>query len=110
MVCLDRAVRVLLHGVQGQGSSSSRTRGQAGARSVVTSAGTVPAQRPGEEAPGGRQVTRRRQQDVDDLAMLVYRPVEIGPRADDLQAGLVGEPPVTGSVAAGAGSFDEFAG
>jgi hypothetical protein len=42
--------------------------------------------------------------------MLVDRPVEIGPLAGDLQVGLVGEPPVTGSVAAWPGSFDELRG
>ena len=34
------------------------------------------AQRPGKEAPGGRKVTPPGQQDVDDLAMLVDRPVQ----------------------------------
>ena len=40
---------------------------------MVTSAGIVPAQRAGEEPPGGRQVPPLRQQYVDDLAVLVAR-------------------------------------
>jgi hypothetical protein len=34
-------------------------------------------QRAGEEAPGSCQVARYREQDVDDLAMLVERPVQV---------------------------------
>jgi hypothetical protein len=58
------------------------------------------AQRPGKEAPGGRQVTPPGQQDVDDLAMLVARPVKVGPLAGDLHLHPIGEPPVTRSVTA----------
>ncbi len=58
-----------------------------------------------EEAPGGRQVTPRRQQDVNDLALLIGRPVEIGPLADDLQVNIIDEPPVTRSVTARPGSL-----
>jgi hypothetical protein len=57
-------------------------------------------QRLSEEAPGGRQVAPRRQQDVDDLAILIDRPVEIGPGTGDIQVRLVDEPPVAGSMAA----------
>ena len=58
----------------------------------MTSARIVPAQRPGEEAPSGRQVTARRQQNIDDLAMLIDSPVEIGPFTGDLQIGLIDLP------------------
>ena len=74
---------------------------------MVTSAGIVPAQRAGEEPPGGRQVPPLRQQYVDDLAVLVDRPVEVGPLAGDLDVCFVGEPPVAGSVPTGPGGLDE---
>jgi hypothetical protein len=56
------------------------------------------AQRPGEEPPGRRQVALFRQQDIDDLAMLVDGPVQVRPLAGDLEVGLIGEPPVAGQV------------
>ena len=78
---------------------------------MVTSARAVPgAQRPGDEPLSGRQVTPFGEQDVDDLAILVPRPVQARPRAGGLEVGLIGGPPVTGSVAAGAGGLDEFGG
>ena len=55
-------------------------------------------------------VTARRQQNVDDLAMLVDRLVEMGPLAGDLQVGLVGERPVTRSMPARPRGLDELAG
>jgi hypothetical protein len=94
-----------------EGTNSSRTRGQTGARSVVTSAGTVPARSARlKKRPSGRQVTARRHQDVDDLAMLIDRPVEIGPLAGVLQIGLIDEPPVTRSIPARPRSLDELRG
>jgi hypothetical protein len=74
----------------------------------VTSTGTVPARiawvkKRRAAAPHG-------QQHVDDLAMLIDRPIQIGPLTGDLQVGLVDEPPVPGSVPARPGSFDELGG
>ena len=77
---------------------------------MVIPAGTVRAQRPGKEAPGGRMARRRGQQDVDDLAMLVDRPVQVGPLAGGLHVRLIDEPPVTRSVAAWPGRLDELRG
>jgi hypothetical protein len=68
------------------------------------------AQRPAKETPGSGQVTPGRQQDVDDLAMLVDRPVQISPLPGDFHVGLVGEPPVTRNVAARASRLDELRG
>jgi len=70
----------------------------------------APAQRPGKEAPGGRQVTPPGQQDVDDLAMLVDRHVQAGPLAGDLYVRLMNEPLTTRSVAAWPGRLDELRG
>ena len=111
VICLDRVVRVLLGDVQRRGDhlvedprvgwcAVGRDLGRDRAR----------AQRPGEEAPSGRQVTARRQQNIDDLAMLIDSPVEIGPFTGDLQVGLIDEPPVTRSVPAQPGSLDELRG
>ena len=58
------------------------------------------AQRPGEEPPGGGQVAPLGQQRVNDLAVLADRPVQIRPPPSDLDIRLIGEPPVTGNVAA----------
>ena len=52
---------------------------------------------------GGRQITPHGQHHVNDLAMLIDRPVEIGLVAGDLQVGLIGEPPVARSVPTGPG-------
>jgi len=45
------------------------------------------AQRPGEQAPRSGQITPHRQQHVNDLAMLIDRPVQIDPLASDLSRG-----------------------
>jgi hypothetical protein len=58
------------------------------------------AQRPGEEPPGRRQVTLLGQQRVEDLAVLVDRPLQVGPPPSDLDVGLIGEPQVTRRVSA----------
>jgi hypothetical protein len=68
------------------------------------------AQRPDEETPHSRQITPRRQQNIYDLAMLIDRPVDIGPLAGDLQVGLIDEPPVTQSMPARPRSLDELRG
>jgi hypothetical protein len=58
------------------------------------------AQHPVEEPPCRCQVAPLGQQYIDDLAVLVDRPVQIRPPAGDLDIGLVSEPPVTGSMTA----------
>ncbi|HEX3960039.1 MAG TPA: hypothetical protein VHZ03_25950 [Trebonia sp.] len=75
MASLDAVIGVALGGLQGRGDQLVQDPRIAGARSVVTSAGTVPAQRLGEEPAGRRQVAALGQQDVDDLAALADGPV-----------------------------------
>ena len=77
MICLDRAVRILPGGVRWRADQlvedpwvDLRTLGREHDRDRAS------AQRPGEAAPGGRQVTPYGQQNVDDLAVLIDRPVE----------------------------------
>jgi class 3 adenylate cyclase len=65
-------------------------------------------QREIEEPAGRRDVTTLGQHDVDDLAELVHRPVEIPPHASDLHVGLVHEPAVAASMSARAGSVDQL--
>jgi hypothetical protein len=111
VICLDRVVPVLLDGVQGRGDQlveDPRVDRRAVGRDLDRD--RARSQRPGEEAPRGRQVTPHGQQDIDDLAMLIDRPVEIDPLAGDLQVGLIDEPPVTRSVTARPGSLDELRG
>ncbi len=67
-------------------------------------------QRPSEEPPGCGQIAADAEHDVDDLAVLVDRPVQVGPAAGDPDVGLVDEPAVTGQPAARAGGFDELGG
>jgi hypothetical protein len=104
-------VRVLLYGVQRRRDQLVEDpwvdRGRVGGD---LGRDRARAQRPGKEAPGGRQVTPPGQQDVDDLAMLVDRPVQVGPLAGDLHGRLIVEPPVTRSVAAWPGRLDELRG
>ena len=66
--------------------------------------------RPGEEPPGSRQVTPTQQQNVNDLAVLIDGPIEIGPGASDLHICLVGEPAVTEGMAARPRRLDELRG
>jgi hypothetical protein len=111
VVCLDRDVRVLPDDVRRRGDQLVK-HPQVDRRAVDRDLGRERpgAQRPGEEAPRSRQVTPRRQQNIYDLAILIDRPVEIGPLAGDLQVGLVDELPVARSVPAQPRSLDELAG
>ena len=62
---------------------------------------TVDGQRSGEEPPRGGDVPTLRHIHVDDLAVLVDRPVDVGPDPGDLDIGLVDEPPIPGQVPTG---------
>jgi len=109
VVCFDRVVRVLLDGVQRRGGQLVEDP-RVGVRTVGRDLGRDHAglQRPGEEAPRSRQVAPYGQQDVDDLAMLVDRPVQVGPLADHLPVRLIDEPPGTRSVTARPGGLSEL--
>ncbi|ETA03772.1 hypothetical protein CcI156_07645 [Frankia sp. CcI156] len=65
------------------------------------------SKRPDEESPGSGLATAGAGQDVDDLPVLVNRPVQIGPPAGDLDVGLVDEPSVPGSVPTRPGRFGQ---
>jgi len=57
-----------------------------------------------------RAVAALREQDVDDLAVLIDRPAEVRPAPGDLEVGLVDEPAITCRVPARASGVDELAG
>jgi hypothetical protein len=100
-------IRVLLEGVQRRGDQLVQyPRVDRGAVSRDLDRDRARTQRPGKEAPGSRQIPPGRQQDVDDMAMLIDCPVEISPLTGNLQVRLVDEPPVTGDVAARAASMN----
>jgi len=67
---------------QAAGGSSSITRGWACARSVVTSVGAGRCSSAGVKN-GGFQISPLADEDVDDLAVLVDRPIEIRPPSGD---------------------------
>ena len=69
--------------------------------------GTQP-QRAGKERPGSGTVAALREQHVDDLAMLVDGPVEVGPAAGDLDVGLVDKPPIPAGMPARTRGVDEL--
>jgi len=67
----------------------------------------VRGQRSGEERARGGDVSALRQVHVDDLALLVDRPVDVGPDAGDLDVGLVDEPAVPRQVPSRPGCVDQ---
>jgi hypothetical protein len=58
-------------------------------------------QRLGEESVGSRQVPLLGHQNIDDLAELVDRPVQVDPPAADLYVGFVDKPAISCNVPAG---------
>ena len=61
----------------------------------------------GEEPASGCQVSLRRHQDIDDLAVLVDRPVQADPSSSDLDILLIREPSIPRSVSAGSCRVDQ---
>jgi hypothetical protein len=111
MVGLDRVVGVPLDSVQSRRDQLIQdpriSRGAVGGDLGRNRPG---AEHPGEEPPGCGQVPPDGEQDVDDLAVLVNSPVEVGPPAGDLDIRFVGEPPVTRSMPAEPRRLDELRG
>jgi hypothetical protein len=54
-----------------------------------------------EPVSGRRQIPVLGHQDIDDLAILIDRPVQIDPTPSDLDICLIDEPPITRRVPAG---------
>src|SRR5438132_1418502 len=53
-----------------------------------------------EELPGRAGIAPDRDEDVDDLTMLIDRPIHVSPFPGDLHVGLVHEPPVADRTSA----------
>jgi hypothetical protein len=59
-----------------------------------------------EESASGRQISILRGHDVDDLAVLVDRPVQKNPAPGDFDGSFIDEPPITRRVPTGPGRID----
>ena len=108
MIGFDGVVRVLLHDMARRGQQlveHPRIRGS----SVGAHLGWAWAvlEGTGEELASGRQIPILRDEDVDDLAVLVDRPVQIGPAPGDLDIRLIDEPPITRRVPTGPGRINQ---
>jgi hypothetical protein len=57
----------------------------------------------GEERPRSTGIAALREEDVDDLPLLIDRAVEVGPAPRDLDVRFIDEPPITGRVPSMAG-------
>jgi hypothetical protein len=64
--------------------------------------------RASEEGPRGPGVATRCDQDVDDLTVLIDRPIQVGPAAGDLDVGLIDEPPIPRRTPRMSGGVDEL--
>jgi hypothetical protein len=64
-------------------------------------------ERMGEEPAGDREIPFLCDEDVNDLAKLVDRPVQIDPPPGDFDVRFVDEPPITGGVPAGLCCVDQ---
>jgi hypothetical protein len=100
VVSLDRIVRVPLHVVPCRGNQLIK-HPRVNRRGVSDHLGRLDFEhgdRPLEEPPSCSSVSAGRHQHVDDLSMLVDRPVHIPPDPVDLDVGLIHAPPVTRRV------------
>jgi hypothetical protein len=108
MIGFDRIICVLLDDMArgGQQLVKHSRVGRRPVRGHLARAWAV-LKRAGEEPAGGRQIPLPRDQDVNDLPVLVDRPVQIDPSPGDLDVGLVHEPPVTWRVPTRSGRVDQ---
>jgi hypothetical protein len=108
MVGFDPIVRVLL-GVVERGRHELLNDREQGPGPVGhdLSRFVVVAERSGEEPSRGPGVSPCRDVDVDDLAVLVDRPVDVAPPASDLHIGLIDVPPVADRVLARSGRIGQ---
>ena len=111
MISFDRVVGVLLHHVPRLGHDLvEHPRVRRGPVGGHLGRPSRRVQGPGEEPAGRRQIPLRRGQDIDDLPILVDRPVQVHPAPGELQVGLVDEPAVPGDMPARPGRVDQLGG
>jgi len=108
MICFDGVVRVLLGEVAGRAQQLIEhprvRRRPIGAH--LGGAWTV-LEGTDEKLASGRQIPLLGYQDIDDLAILVDRPVQLDPAPGDVDIPLINEPPITPSVPAWPRGVDE---
>lgn len=90
------------------GTRSSITFAKAGARSVMTSMGSPWTVSAAVKNARCGDVTTLRHVPVDDLPVLVDRPIHVAPYPGDLQIGLVDEPAAAGQMPTRAGRVDQL--
>jgi hypothetical protein len=101
VISFDWVIRILLGDVAGRGqelSEHSWIRG--GAVGAHLGRAWAVVERVGEESVSGREVSFLCDEDVDDLAELVNRPIQIDPSSGDSDIRFVDEPPLTGGMPA----------
>jgi hypothetical protein len=108
VICFDRVVRILIHDVTGARQQliehawvdEGAVGGHFGRCGALV-------KRTGEEPAGGFQIPLLADQDVDNLAELVDRPIQVDPSSRDFDVCFVDEPPISGGVPAGSCRVDE---
>ena len=111
VICFNRVVGVLLHDVPRLGHELvEHTRVRRGPIGGHLGRPSRRVKCPGEEPAGHRQIPLRRGQDIDDLPVLVDRPVQVHPLPSNLQIRLVHEPAIPGDVPARPGGVDQLRG
>ena len=108
MVAFDAVVRVLRGVVKGRGhqpfDSGPKCWGPIGHDLDRL---TMRAERSTEEPSCRSEIASRRNEHVDDLAVLINGPVDVPPPARHLHVGLIHEPTVTDSMAIRSGRIRE---
>jgi hypothetical protein len=108
MIGFYRVVRVLLHNMARRGQQlieHPRIRGSSVGAHLCWAWAMLKGA--GEELASGRQIPLLRDEDVDDLAVLVDRPVQVDPAPGDLDIRLIDELPITRRMPAGPGRINQ---
>jgi hypothetical protein len=108
MISFNGIVRILLHNVARRGQQLIENP-RVGRRPISAHLGWAWAvvQGTGKESASGRQIPLLGDQDIDDLAILVDRPIQIDPAPGDLDIRLIDEPPITRRVPAGSARVNQ---
>ena len=99
MIGFDGIVRISLHDMA-RGRQQLIEHPRIGRRAIGTHlcGAWAVVEGTGKEAASGRQIPFFGYQDIDDLAILVDRPIQIDPAPSDLDVALIDEPPITRRV------------
>ncbi len=108
MICFDNIIAVLLSEMASSGHQLiQHTRiGRCLVRRHRARLAAV-IQSPGKEPTSGCQVPLLRHQDIDDLAILVGRSLQVDPPPGNLHIRFIGKPPITRHMPAGPGRVDQ---